>query len=59
MISKVTVNNSRYTNILMSTLQATIANGMLDAVRIGDILQEKANDLGIICSVWKSKCFDG
>ncbi|MFI3184726.1 MAG: formaldehyde-activating enzyme, partial [Methylococcaceae bacterium] len=52
MVSKVTVNNSRYTNILMGTVQAAIANGVLDAVRAGDIPKEKANDLGIICSVW-------
>ncbi len=52
MVSKVTVNNSRYTNIFMGTVQAAIANGVLDAVRAGDIPKEKANDLGIICSVW-------
>ena len=33
MVSKVTVNNSRYTNILMGTVQGAIANGVLDAVR--------------------------
>lgn len=52
MVSKVTVNSSRYTNILMGTVQAAIANGVLDAVRNGDIPKEKANDLGIIVSVW-------
>lgn len=52
MVSKVTVNNSRYTNILMGTVQAAIANGVLDAVRAGDIPKSKANDLGIIVSVW-------
>jgi 5,6,7,8-tetrahydromethanopterin hydro-lyase len=52
MVSKVTVNSIRYTNILMGTVQAAIANGVLDAVRAGDIPKEKANDLGIICSVW-------
>jgi 5,6,7,8-tetrahydromethanopterin hydro-lyase len=52
MVSKVTVNSTRYTNILMGTVQAAIANGVLDAVRAGDIPKEKANDLGIICSVW-------
>jgi|GEM_PF-45071 len=51
-VSKVTVKNTRYTNILMGTVQAAIANGVLDAVRAGDIPKEKANDLGIICSVW-------
>jgi formaldehyde-activating enzyme len=52
MVSKVTVTKTRYTNILMGTVQAAIANGVLDAVRCGDIPKEKANDLGIICSVW-------
>jgi len=52
MVSKVTVNDTRYTNILMGTVQAAIANGVLDAVRNGDIPKEKANDLGIIVSVW-------
>ena len=52
MVSKVTVNDSRYTNILMGTVQAAVANGVLDAVRNGDIPKEKANDLGIIVSVW-------
>lgn len=52
MVSKVTVKSSRYTNILMGTVQAAIANGVLDAVRAGDIPKEKANDLGIIVSVW-------
>ncbi len=51
-VSKVTVKDTRYTNILMGTVQAAIANGVLDAVRAGDIPKEKANDLGIICSVW-------
>src|SRR5512139_655973 len=46
MVSKVTVRDSRYTNILMGTVQAGIANGVLDAVRSGDIPKEKANDLG-------------
>jgi formaldehyde-activating enzyme len=52
MVSKVTVNNTKYTNILMGTVQAAIANGVLDAVRAGDIPKEKTNDLGIIVSVW-------
>ncbi len=52
MVAKVTVRDSRYTNILMGTVQAAIANGVLDAVRAGDIPREKANDLGIIYSVW-------
>ena len=52
MVSKVTVNKERYTNILMGTVQGAIANGVLDAVRAGDIPKEKANDLGIIVSVW-------
>jgi len=52
MVSKVTVKNSGYTNILMGTVQAAIANGVLDAVRAGDIPRDKVNDLGIIYSVW-------
>ncbi|MBS0264635.1 MAG: formaldehyde-activating enzyme [Planctomycetes bacterium] len=52
MVSKVTVTSTKYTNILMGTVQAAIANGVLDAVRAGDIPKEKANDLGIIVSVW-------
>jgi formaldehyde-activating enzyme len=52
MVSKVTVNDSRYTNILMGTVQAAIAHGVLDAVRAGVIPRERANDLGIIVSVW-------
>ena len=52
MVSKVTVKDARYTGILMGTVQAGIAHGVLDAVRAGDIPKEKANDLGIIVSVW-------
>jgi formaldehyde-activating enzyme len=52
MVSKVTVNSSRYTNILMGTVQAAIAHGVLDSVRAGDIPKKKANDLGIVVSVW-------
>mgnify|MGYP006272779649 CR=1 FL=1 len=52
MVSKVTVDDARYTNILMGTVQAAIAHGVLDAVRAGVIPRERANDLGIIVSVW-------
>jgi len=52
MVSKVTVKDSRYTNILMGTVQAGIANGVLDAVRAKIIPKKDANDLGIIYSVW-------
>jgi formaldehyde-activating enzyme len=52
MVSKVTVNDARYTNILMGTVQAAVANGVLDAVRAGDIPRDRVNDLGIIYSVW-------
>ncbi len=52
MVSKVTVKDARYTGILMGTVQAGIANGVLDAVRAGDIPKDQANDLGIIYSVW-------
>jgi 5,6,7,8-tetrahydromethanopterin hydro-lyase len=52
MVSKVTVKDNRYTNILMGTVQAAIANGVLDAVREKIIPKKLANDLGIIYSVW-------
>jgi len=52
MVSKVTVKDARYTGILMGTVQAGIAHGVLDAVRAGVIPKEQANDLGIIYSVW-------
>jgi len=52
MVSKVTVKDNRYTNILMGTVQAAISNGVLDAVREGIIPKDKANELGIIVSVW-------
>jgi formaldehyde-activating enzyme len=52
MVSKVTVNSARYTNLLMGTVQAAIAHGVLDAVRAGDIPRDQVNDLGIIYSVW-------
>jgi formaldehyde-activating enzyme len=52
MVSKVTVNSGLYTNILMGTVQAAIAHGVLDAVREGYIPKKKVNDLGIIVSVW-------
>jgi len=52
MVSKVTVKHEKYTNILMGTVQAAIAHGVLDAVRAGDIPKKKVNDLGIIVSVW-------
>jgi formaldehyde-activating enzyme len=52
MVSKVTVKDSAYTNILMGTVQAAIANGVLDAVREGVIPRDQVYDLGIIYSVW-------
>ncbi len=52
MVSKVTVNSSKYTNILMGTVQAAIAHGVLDAVRAGHLPKDKAEELGIIVSVW-------
>jgi formaldehyde-activating enzyme len=52
MVSKVTVKDAEYTNILMGTVQAAIANGVLDAVRSGDIPKDRVNELGIIYSVW-------
>lgn len=52
MVSKVTVDDERYTRILMGTVQAAIANGVEDAVRAGDIPKDRVDDLGIIVSVW-------
>jgi 5,6,7,8-tetrahydromethanopterin hydro-lyase len=48
MVSKVTVKSDKYTNILMGTVQAAIAHGVLNAVRAGDIRRDKVDDLGII-----------
>ena len=55
MVSKVTVGGTKatkYTNILMGTVQAAIAHGVLDAVRAGDLPKNQVNELGIICAVW-------
>ena len=52
MVSKVTVRDSAYTNILMGTVQFAVAHGVLDAVRNGDLPRKRAEDLGIIVSVW-------
>jgi len=52
MVSKVTVDSNKYTNILMGTVQAAIAHGVLDAVRAGDLPRKRADELGIIVSVW-------
>jgi len=51
-VSKVTVEDARYTNILMGTVQYATAMGVLDAVRSGDIPKDKADDLGIVVSIW-------
>lgn len=51
-VSKVTAVSEKYTNILMGTVQYATAMGVLDTVRSGVIPKDKANDLGIICSVW-------
>ncbi|GIW86899.1 MAG: aldehyde-activating protein [Isosphaeraceae bacterium] len=52
MVSKVTVKSQRYTNILLGTVQAAIAHGVLDAVRAGDLPKDRVDELGIIYSVW-------
>ena len=52
MVSKVTVNNTKYTNILMGTVQAAIAHGVLDAVRAGDIPRRRP-------TTWASSCRSG
>ena len=43
MVSKYTAPNARYTNILMGTVQAAIANAVLDSVRDGHIPKAKVN----------------
>ena len=52
MVSKYTAPNARYTNVLMGTVQAAVANAVLDAVRAGHIPKKKVNDIGIIVAVW-------
>lgn len=52
MVSKVTVKKNKYTNILMGSVQAGIANGVLDAVRDGTIPREEVNKIGIIAAIW-------
>ena len=55
MVSKVTVGGAKatkYTNILLGTVQAAIAHGVLDAVQAGDLPKSQVDDLGIICAVW-------
>ena len=55
MVSKVTVGGAKaekYTNILLGTVQAAIAHGVLDAVRAKDIPKRQVDKLGIICAVW-------
>ena len=51
-VSKVTVDNERYTSILMGTVQYATAMGVLDAVRSGDLPKDKVDELGIIVSIW-------
>jgi 5,6,7,8-tetrahydromethanopterin hydro-lyase len=51
-VSKVTVKDSRYTNILMGTVQYATAMGVLDAVREEIIPRASVNDVGIIVSLW-------
>ena len=52
MVSKYTAPNARYTNILMGTVQAAVANAVLDSVRAGDIPRDAVDDIGIIVAVW-------
>ena len=51
-VSKVTVDSTRYTNILRGTVQYATAMGVLDSVRSGSIPKDKVDELGIIISVW-------
>ena len=52
MVSKVTVKKNKYTNILMGSVQAGIANGVLDAVRDGTIPRDEVDKIGIIAAIW-------
>ncbi|MDJ0513943.1 MAG: formaldehyde-activating enzyme [Methyloceanibacter sp.] len=52
MVSKATIRDRRYAEILFGSVQAGIANGVLDAVRDGTIPRDQVDDLGIIVSVW-------
>lgn len=52
MVSKVTVKKNKYTNILMGTVQAGIANGVLDAVRDNTLPRDQVDQIGIIASIW-------
>jgi 5,6,7,8-tetrahydromethanopterin hydro-lyase len=52
MVSKVTVKKNKYTNILMGSVQAGIAHGVLDAVRDGTIPRDEVDQIGIIVAVW-------
>jgi 5,6,7,8-tetrahydromethanopterin hydro-lyase len=52
MVSKVTVKKNKYTNILMGSVQAGVANGVLDAVRDGTIPRDDVERIGIIASLW-------
>jgi 5,6,7,8-tetrahydromethanopterin hydro-lyase len=51
-VSKVTVTDEAYTNILMGTVQYATAMGVLDAVRVGDIPLKIVDDIGVIISIW-------
>ena len=52
-VSKVTVTNEKYTNILMGTVQYATAMGVLDAVRSGDIPERQGRRIRDYClSVW-------
>jgi formaldehyde-activating enzyme len=52
MVSKVTVKKSKYTNILMGSVQAGVAHGVLDAVRDGTIPRDQCDKIGIIAAIW-------
>jgi 5,6,7,8-tetrahydromethanopterin hydro-lyase len=52
MVSKVTVSKNKFTNILLGSVQAGVANGVLDAVREGILPKDKVNDIGIIAALW-------
>jgi formaldehyde-activating enzyme len=52
MVSKVTVKKNKNTSILMGSVQAGIAHGVLDAVRDGTIPRDQCDKIGIIAAIW-------
>ena len=52
MVSKATITNRVYAELIFGPVQFGVANGVLDAVRAGLIPKPRVNSLGIVVSVW-------